>query len=77
MRRLIWGFAGRTYHIVGNLMHWLKFYDIQIIAFYCTYKISMISSILFIYKKMRFSHSYNTTHLPYNTIKEKLVELCK
>ena len=25
MRRLIWGFAGRTYHIVGNLMHWLKY----------------------------------------------------
>ena len=24
MRRLIWGFAGRTYHIVENLMHWLK-----------------------------------------------------
>ena len=24
MRRLIWGLAGRTYHIVGNLMHWLK-----------------------------------------------------
>ena len=24
MRRLIWGFAGRTYHIVGNLMHWLS-----------------------------------------------------
>ena len=23
MRRLIWGFVGRTYHIVGNLMHWL------------------------------------------------------
>ena len=23
MRRLIWGFAGRTYHIVGNLMSWL------------------------------------------------------
>ena len=23
MRRLIYGFAGRTYHIVGNLMHWL------------------------------------------------------
>ena len=23
MRRLIWGFADRTYHIVGNLMHWL------------------------------------------------------
>ena len=23
MRRLIWGFDGRTYHIVGNLMHWL------------------------------------------------------
>ena len=22
MRRLIWAFAGRTYHIVGNLMHW-------------------------------------------------------
>ena len=25
MRRLIWGFAGRTYHIVGNLMHWPNF----------------------------------------------------
>ena len=25
MRRLIWGFAGRTYHIVGNLMHWLNY----------------------------------------------------
>ena len=26
MRRLILGFAGRTYHIVGNLMHWLISY---------------------------------------------------
>ena len=24
MRRLIRGFAGRTYHIVGNFMHWLN-----------------------------------------------------
>ena len=24
MRRLIWGFAGRTYHIVGNLMYFSK-----------------------------------------------------
>ena len=24
MHRLIWGFAGRTYHIVGNLMPWLN-----------------------------------------------------
>ena len=24
MRGLIWGFAGRTYHIVGNLMSRLK-----------------------------------------------------
>ena len=24
MRRLIWGFAGFTYHIVGKLMHWLN-----------------------------------------------------
>ena len=24
MRRLIWGFAGRTYHNVGNPMHWLN-----------------------------------------------------
>ena len=23
MRRLILGFAGRTYHIVENIMHWL------------------------------------------------------
>ena len=27
MRRLIWGFVGRTYHMVGNLMHWLNLYD--------------------------------------------------
>ena len=26
MRRLIWGFAGRTFHIVGNLMSRLIFY---------------------------------------------------
>ena len=26
MGRLIWGFAGCTYHIVGNLMSWLKYY---------------------------------------------------
>ena len=25
MRRLVWGFAGRTYHIVGNLKSQLKF----------------------------------------------------
>ena len=25
MHRLIWCFAGRTYHIVGNLMHWLNY----------------------------------------------------
>ena len=31
MRRLIWGFAGRTYHIVGNIMHWL----ICINTFHC------------------------------------------
>ena len=24
MRRLVWAFADRTYHIVGNLMPWLK-----------------------------------------------------
>ena len=26
MRRLLWGFAGRTYHIVGNLMSRLKIF---------------------------------------------------
>ena len=25
MRRLIWGFVGRTYHIVGNLDSWLNY----------------------------------------------------
>ena len=30
MSRLIWGFAGRTYHIVGNLMHWLKLWLISV-----------------------------------------------
>ena len=30
MRRLIWGFTGRTYHIVGNLMSRLNF-DISLL----------------------------------------------
>ena len=30
MRRLVWGFAGRTYQIVGNLMHWLKYDDVYV-----------------------------------------------
>ena len=25
MRRLVWASAGRTYHIVGNIMHWFNF----------------------------------------------------
>ena len=25
MRRLVWDFAGRTYHIVGNFMSWLNY----------------------------------------------------
>ena len=28
MRRLILGFVGRTYHIVGNLMHWFNYIGI-------------------------------------------------
>ena len=27
MRRLVWAFAGRTYHIVGNLTYYIKFYS--------------------------------------------------
>ena len=36
MRRLIWGFAGRTYHIVGDPMTWLIYFlpmqELQAIA---------------------------------------------
>ena len=32
MRRLIWGFAGRTYDIVGNLTQWLNCYSINLSA---------------------------------------------
>ena len=32
MRRLIWGFAGRKYYIVGYLMHWLNY--VILIVFY-------------------------------------------
>ena len=28
MRRLIWGFVGRTYYIVGNLMLWLNYVSV-------------------------------------------------
>ena len=31
MRRLIWGFAGRTYHIVGSLMSRLN-YDVATLS---------------------------------------------
>ena len=47
MRRLIWGFAGRTYHIVGNLMwglisrlcktHNIAKFSLHISAFYNVY----------------------------------------
>ena len=30
MRRLVWAFAGHTYHIVGNLMHWLLYIEVKI-----------------------------------------------
>ena len=33
MRRLIWGFAGRTYHIVGNLMHWVRMFEVSLAMF--------------------------------------------
>ena len=32
MRRVIWDFAGCTYHIVGNLMHWLNYYVLPTLA---------------------------------------------
>ena len=37
-RRLIWGFAGRTYHIVGNLMSRLNFLCRYFIQFYSILK---------------------------------------
>ena len=37
MRRLVWAFAGRTYHIVGNILSWLisKAYAHIYIATFC------------------------------------------
>ena len=39
MRRKIWGFAGRTYHIVGNLMPRLMyvFHQITILTTFISY----------------------------------------
>ena len=34
MRRLVWAFAGLTYHIVGNLMPWLKWFNIKVVRNY-------------------------------------------
>ena len=34
MRRLVWGFAGRTYHIVGNLMPRLNYFSSIKLRFY-------------------------------------------
>ena len=44
MRRLIWGFAGRTNHIAGNLMHWLKYESLHVIlVFKSTFLTSMLT----------------------------------
>ena len=51
MRRLIWGFAGRTYHIVGNFMHWLicfTFYSYQHVV-WNLYVSDILNMELFIY----------------------------
>ena len=45
MRRLIWGFAGHNYHIVGNLMHWLNLFLISVFMV-CINKTSFIRSRL-------------------------------
>ena len=45
MRRLIWGFAGRTYHIVGYLMQRLKCIHIVFLNKNKTYETSDIDVV--------------------------------
>ena len=52
MRRLIWGFAGRTYHIVGNLMHWPNY------KYFFRNRQLIISILNFLQKKSLCCHSY-------------------
>ena len=57
MRRLIWGFAGRTYHIVGNIMSRLTYRCTIRCRF--TIKPIFLISYLFWYHKIDFSISQN------------------
>ena len=45
MRRLIWGFAGDTYHIVGNLMSRLKCNQLDMNEFWSKVILFLSSSI--------------------------------
>ena len=48
MRRLVWGFAGSTYHIVENLMRWLKFIIINTLLKYLTLWLKYITLCLLV-----------------------------
>ena len=64
MRRLVLGFAGRKYHIVGNLMHWLKCYLVYNLAA----KVNI--TYILIYTGSKVKHRLNI-------LQEKTVKLSK
>ena len=46
MRRLIWGFAGRKYQIVGNFKHWLNYCNCSMFCFALLFVHSSFAIIL-------------------------------
>ena len=60
MRRLIWGFAGRTYHIVGNFMSRLNF------LYLGWYKFTIACKLRSSYLWWKVDSSFSTSHIKVN-----------
>ena len=70
MRRLIWGFAGRTYHIVGNLMHRLiYYYNIRVFSVNAW---TILDGCIYFLQR----HSFIKIHTSYMWAGKALVSLC-
>ena len=61
MRRLIWGFAGCTYPIVGNLMHWLKWCISKVTQ--CNYHAGSFYILHFLSNKLAGSQSLTCMYM--------------
>ena len=63
MRWLVWAFAGRTYYIVGNLMHWLKLPTILILLLNKLFKSMTYQNLLKNYLEYNCTEQYGEEHI--------------